>query len=185
MAETNVFTGGVKPGGLTSSTEVRLLLCYLIQCAGPLTRQEIETALLEEQLVNYFEICDGMADVLDRGLVRQEGEQYCITDTGTKVARELEEDLPRSVRTSAVKAAIRAQVWNQKSAAYHADVRETADGYSIRCSIEGVRKQDFSLELMMPDRLTAEMVKKRFVLRGNEIYQLLLDALTAPGADET
>ena len=48
MAAHDAFTAGVKPGGLTSSTEIRLLLCYLIQNAGPLTRQEIETALMEE-----------------------------------------------------------------------------------------------------------------------------------------
>lgn len=184
MAESNVFTAGVKPGGLTSSTQIRLLLCYLIKNAGPLIRQEIETALLEEQLVNYFEFCDGLADVVERKLVKKQGEAYSITATGAKVALELEDDLPRSVRIAAIKAAIRAQVWNQKSAEYHAEVKETPAGWSIRCSIAGVRKQDFSLELMMPDRLTAEMVKKRFVLRGSEIYQLLLDALTAPSEDD-
>lgn len=184
MGETNAFTGGVKPGGLTSSTDIRLLLCYLVKCAGPLTRQEIETALLAEQLVNYFEICEGLADVTDRGLVRVENDQYTITNKGVKVARELEDDLPRSVRRAAVKAAVKAQVWNQKSAEYHAEVRETPNGCSVRCSINGLKPNEFNLELMMPDRLTAEMVKKRFVLRGNEIYQLLLDALTAPGEDD-
>ena len=34
----DVFTAGVKPGGLTSSTEIRLLLCYLIKTTGPVTR---------------------------------------------------------------------------------------------------------------------------------------------------
>ncbi len=42
------------PGGLTSSTEIRLLLCYLVKNAGPIARQEIENALMEEALVNYF-----------------------------------------------------------------------------------------------------------------------------------
>ena len=51
----NAFTAGVKPGGLTTSTEIRILLCYLIQHAGtPLSQGELETALLGEELVNYF-----------------------------------------------------------------------------------------------------------------------------------
>ena len=34
------FTGGVRPGGLTTSTEIRILLCYLLKSIGiPLTRQ--------------------------------------------------------------------------------------------------------------------------------------------------
>ena len=28
MAANDAFTAGVRPGGLTSSTEIRLLLCY-------------------------------------------------------------------------------------------------------------------------------------------------------------
>ena len=39
------------PGGLTSSTEIRLLLCYLVKNAGPIARQEIENALMVEALV--------------------------------------------------------------------------------------------------------------------------------------
>ena len=43
MAVNDAFTAGVRPGGLTSSTEIRLLLCYLVKNAGPIARQEIET----------------------------------------------------------------------------------------------------------------------------------------------
>lgn len=174
----DAFTAGVKPGGLTDSTQIRLLLCYLVRCAGPLTKQEMETALLEEQLVNYFEFCSGLEDVVARRLVAEKDGAYTITEKGAKVAAELEQDLPRSVRTAAVKAAVRAQVWNKKAAEYHAEIREDAGGWSIECSISGMNPQDFSLRLMMPDRLTAEMVKKRFILRGNEVYKLLLDELT-------
>ena len=42
MPANDAFTAGVRPGGLTSSTEIRLLLCYLVKNAGPIARQEIE-----------------------------------------------------------------------------------------------------------------------------------------------
>ena len=69
----NAFTFGVKPGGLTENTEVRILLCYLIKTVAPmapLTRAEIEQALLGEQLVNYFELSAGLADLEENGLAR-------------------------------------------------------------------------------------------------------------------
>ena len=50
MAANDAFTAGVRPGGLTDSTEIRLLLCYLVKNAGPITRTEIENALMEEAL---------------------------------------------------------------------------------------------------------------------------------------
>ena len=33
MAE--AFTAGVRPGGLTDDTQIRMLLCYLVKVAGP------------------------------------------------------------------------------------------------------------------------------------------------------
>ena len=69
MPEREAFTAGVRPGGLTTSTEIRLLLCYLVQHSGPVTQQQLETALMDAQLVNYFEIGSGLDDIRRQGLV--------------------------------------------------------------------------------------------------------------------
>ena len=98
MAANDAFTAGVRPGGLTNSTEIRLLLCYLVKNAGPITRTEIENALMEEALVNYFEIGSCLDDIARQQLVTADGDRYIITDKGRKVAQELAYDLPRSVR---------------------------------------------------------------------------------------
>ena len=57
MAANDAFTAGVRPGGLTNSTEIRLLLCYLVKNAGPITRTEIENALMEEADVYKRQAC--------------------------------------------------------------------------------------------------------------------------------
>ena len=98
MAANDAFTAGVRPGGLTNSTEIRLLLCYLVKNAGPITRTEIENALMEEALVNYFEIGSCLDDIARQQLVTADGDRYTITDKGRKVAQELAYDLPRGKR---------------------------------------------------------------------------------------
>ena len=85
MAANDAFTAGVRPGGLTSSTEIRLLLCYLVKNAGPITRQEIENALMEEALVNYFEIGSCLDDITKQQLVTLTKGSYTITEKGRKV----------------------------------------------------------------------------------------------------
>ena len=80
MAANDAFTAGVRPGGLTSSTEIRLLLCYLVKNAGPITRQEIENALMEEALVNYFEIGSCLDDITRQQLVTLTKGSYTITE---------------------------------------------------------------------------------------------------------
>ncbi len=181
MAPREAFTAGVRPGGLTNSTKIRLLLCYLVQHSGPITQQQLETALMDEQLVNYFEIGSSLDDIRRQGLVeldRGSGE-YTITDKGRRVAGELTQDLPLSVRERAVAAVVKAQLWTRKQAEYNAVVSERPDGHcTVRCIINRLDERLFCLELGMPDRLTAELVKKQFILKGNEIYQLLINKLT-------
>ena len=109
MAERDAFTAGVRPGGLTSSTEIRLLLCYLVQHTGPVTQHQLETALTDAQLVNYFEIGSCLDDIRRQGLVECEKGEYTITSKGRRVARELTQDLPLSVRERAVAAVVKAQ----------------------------------------------------------------------------
>lgn len=183
--EANAFTGGVKPGGLTSTVEVRILLCYLIKTAAPLSRQELENALLGEELVNYFELAGSLADLEQQGLIRQENDRFRITEKGSTVADTLAYDLPRSVRESAVRAVLRAQAWLRKAAQHKAAVTHEEGCYRVDCRIEDLGSEVFRLQLEMPDRLTAEAVKNRFIERGSEIFALLLDALTreGPGAD--
>ena len=67
MAE--AFTAGVRPGGLTDDTQIRMLLCYLVKVAGPVKRETMQGALLQEQLVNYFEFADALAEVEKQQLV--------------------------------------------------------------------------------------------------------------------
>ena len=179
MAANDAFTAGVRPGGLTNSTEIRLLLCYLVKNAGPITRAEIENALMEEALVNYFEIGSCLDDIAKQQLVVVDGDRYTITDKGRKVAQELAYDLPSSVREKAVAAVLRSQTWTRKEAEYSARIREKADGHcSVRCQVKALDSELFCLDIGTPDRLSAELVKKQFILKGNEIYQMLITKLT-------
>lgn len=179
MSVNDAFTAGVRPGGLTNSTEIRLLLCYLVKNAGPITRPEIENALVEEELVNYFEIGSCLDDIARQELVVETNGSYSITDKGRKVAQELAYDLPRSVRERAVAAVLRCQTWARKEAKYSARITEKQDGHcTIRCTVKGLDNDLFCLDLGTPDRLSAELVKKQFILKGNEIYQLLINKLT-------
>ena len=185
MAANDAFTAGVRPGGLTSSTEIRLLLCYLVKNAGPIARQEIENALMEEALVNYFEIGSCLDDITRQQLVTVQDNVYSITDKGRKVAQELAYDLPRSVRERAVAAVLRCQTWARKEAKYSASITEKPDGHcSVRCTVKGLDEALFCLDLGTPDRLSAELVKKQFILKGNEIYQLLVNKLIEENGNE-
>ena len=147
--------------------------------ADHITRTEIENALMEEALVNYFEIGSCLDDITQQKLVTLTDGRYTITEKGRKVAQELAYDLPRSVRERAVAAVLRSQTWARKEAQYAARITEKPDGHcSIRCTIKALDQELFCLNIGTPDRLSADLVKKQFILKGNEIYQMLITKLT-------
>ena len=82
----DAFTAGVKPGGLTNNTQIRILLCYLVKTAGPVTRETMEGALLQDQLVNYFEFADALSELLRQKLIEDSGKGYTVTEKGATVA---------------------------------------------------------------------------------------------------
>lgn len=180
----DAFLAGVKPGGLTSSTEIGILLCYLIKATAPLSRQALEDALMGEQLVNYFELAGGLADLVDQGLAIENSDGYIITEKGETVADTLADDLPRSVRESAVRAVIRTQMHLRNAAQNKAEIERTADGYLVHCSISDMGSEIFRLSLSMPDLLTAELIKERFIDCGSDIFTMVLTTLTEETEEE-
>ena len=173
------FTEGVRPGGLTTSREIRILLCYLIDnIKPPVTRRQIELALLEAQLANYFVLADSMAQLAEQGLATEEGGAFSLTSAGRTVAKTLGDELPRTVREAAVEGVLLMQHHATQAAAYQSEITSTGSGRMVACSITDISGPLFKLELYLPDDLSAEMAKTRFAQNGDDVYRLVLAGLT-------
>ena len=176
----NAFTAGVKPGGLTTSTEIRILLCYLLRQAGvPLPRREIEAALLGEELVNYFELASNLSELCEQGFLREEEGGYTVESAGAEIAETLADDVPLSVREAAVRAALSARQFAYREAQHHVEIAPAeGGGYAVRCSLQDMGSDVFSVSLYLPDRMTAQLTREKFIENGDHIYRLMLAALT-------
>lgn len=175
----NTYNEGVRPGGLTTTTEIRILLCYLLDSVtAPISRQQIEDVLLGEELVNYFAMAESLGQLIDQRLVEGDENGYLLTEAGRTVAQTLAQDVPRSVRDTAVRGVIRAQQYAAKAAAHRCTIINQDPGRFVRCSIGDETGPLFQLELYMPDDLSAEKVRDKFVANGDEVYKLVLAALT-------
>lgn len=173
------FTEGVKPGGLTNSTEIRILLCYLLDAIDvPVSRLQLEQVLLGEELVNYFAMAESLALLEEQKLITKSSAGFVITEAGRNIGRTLAHDVPRSVRDAAVRGVIRAQQYAAKKAVHDTDIISTEKGRLVRCAIGDDAGPLFKMELYMPDDLSAEAVKRRFIEGGDEVYKLVLAALT-------
>lgn len=173
------FTEGVRPGGLTTSTEIRILLCYILDNVGtPVRREQLEEVLLGEELANYFVMAESLSQLLGQGLIQESDGAFTTTEAGRTVARTLAEEVPRTVRDTAIRGVIRAQQYVAKAAAHQSQVVKTEHGRSVQCRIGDDAGPLFEMELYMPDDISAGAVRDTFVDKGDTVYELLLAALT-------
>ncbi len=173
------FTQGIRPGGLTSSAEIRILICYLLdQTGAPISREQIEDALLGEELVNYFALSESLAAVAEQGLVVKNKNLYEITEAGRTVGRTLSRDVPKSVRDLAVRGVIRSRQYAARKSTFLSEIHQSEGHHEVHCTIQDAQGALFSMQLYMPDNLSAKAVEQAFVAKGDAIYGLVLAALT-------
>lgn len=173
------FNEGVKAGGLTSTNEISVLLCYILDnVEEPVSRKQLEEVLLGEELVNYFIMAESLMQLLEQGLVTEKDGFYTIGEKGKKVAQNLAKNVPHTVRDLAVRGLIRALQFSAKTAANKVEIVEKNAEKYVFCSIDDNGSALFKLELYMPNQATAKTVENKFKEKGDIIYKLVLAALT-------
>lgn len=173
------FTEGVRPGGLTGGTEIRILLCYILSSVNsPVTKLQLEEVLLGEELVNYFALAESLALIKEQKLVTENEEGFVITEAGRTVGQTLAKDVPATVRDTAVRGLVRAQQYAAKKANHKSEITSGEIGRHVNCSIDDGTGCLFSMSVYMPDELTADVVKQGFIENGDTVYKLVLAALT-------
>ena len=181
--EFDAFTAGIEPGGLRSTSDIKLLICYMLSSIQhPLSKDEIVSVLQENGLANYFEISDAFADLLNNGNIRADqidSSKYVITDAGKMIATQLTTALPISVREKAVAATLGLLAKVKREKENTVSITKAKNEYMVNCNISGDENVNlFSFSLSVPDSMQAELVKQNFQNDPNLIYSCMLALLT-------
>ena len=171
--EQNVFVNGVAPGGLTSRSQVLLLVCYLLKSVGgPLSRNSIIQVIQANGLANYFEVTAAIGELLDRGHVQptQGDDMLTVTETGSRIAQTLESDLPISVREKAVHAAMKLMTRIKLERENQVEINKTADGFTVVCHVSDGKRELMQVSLLVADRIQAEVIREDFLRDPGRVY---------------
>ena len=77
--EFDALTAGVKPGGLRSKQDIKLLICYLLSSIPQgLSKTDLINVLQDNNLANYFEVASAFDELLKQGNLTEE---MCIRDS--------------------------------------------------------------------------------------------------------
>ena len=184
----NAFDGGVEFGGLKNSADIKILICYLLKSIGrPLTRKNMIDAITGNGIANYFEVNQGLSDLVKNECLASEGaqeqQQFTLTDKGREVADMLENSLSINVRKRAVQETLTLLTRLRRESENQIEIRPLENG---GCSVsftmlDGVDKL-MPLELYVADRLQAEQLKNHFLEDPAGLYSAILSRLAGESA---
>lgn len=178
--ENDALDAGIRPGGLRSKQDIKILICYILEkCAARLSRQSLERALINSQLVNYFEASDCLSDLIKLHNIELDGEICLLTDSGREIAQRLEDDLPPSVRQRAVATTLELCETERRLRENKVEKSNSGSGCEVRCRVLGDKTDDLlSIVLNVADRDQAKVIEKNFLKRPELIYSTVIALLT-------
>lgn len=180
--EFDALTAGVKPGGLRSKQDIKLLICYLLSSIPQgLSKTDLINVLQDNNLANYFEVASAFDELLKQGNLTEAQEEetfYTVTASGKMIAQELDVSLPISIREQVLSAALSLMAQQKRERENTVTITKTENGCQVECHISGGEMDLMSFTLYVPDMMQAKLVKRNFQKDPQLIYSCMLAALT-------
>ena len=181
----DAFSQGVKPGGLRSRNEIKILICYIIcKIDSGITKEQLNEILSSEGLANYFEVNQALSEVIKNGNVRVElsdkGEEILYpSDLGKSNTYELEDELPYTVKKSALNAAVALMTKLKRERENKIDITPHGNGYDVSISIMDNDDKLLSVTMFAADSAQADHIKNKFLNDPVKMYSTIVALLMA------
>ncbi len=178
--QNDALDAGVRPGGLRSKQDIKILICYIIsKTRAGLSPDTIEKALVRAELVNYFESSDCMSDLIKNGNINVIDGVCELTQSGMEVASLLEMSLPPSVRDRAVQVTLELFEQERRERENTVNITRCDNGYNVECKVLGGAAGDLlSLSINVADSRQASLIKENFLKNPEIIYKSNIALLT-------
>ena len=178
--DNKAITAGVRVGGLTDRTEIKILLCYLLaELKQPITQNQLIECVCGQELVNYFEMQSALQHLLDNKLIKEDENGFSIMPEGRDIARQLENVVSTTVKRYAYTMAVNILQYEALKKQHKTQITPVeGGGYNLHCSIEDDKFTIFSMDIVMPDEDSAKFAGEQFILNGQDMFRCVLGVMT-------
>ena len=178
--DNKAITAGVRVGGLTDRTEIKILLCYLLaELKQPITQNQLIECVCGQELVNYFEMQSALQHLLDNKFIKEDENGFSIMPEGKEIAQQLESVVSATVKRYAYTMAVNILQYEALKKQHKIAISPVdGGGYNLHCSIEDDDFVIFSMDILMPDEKSAEFAGQQFILKGADMFKCMLGIMT-------
>ena len=72
-----------KTGGIRSTEKIRIIICYVLKDhSGILSRDNLLSALYDNGIANYFELCQAIDDLIAVNAIKIENDRLYLNENG-------------------------------------------------------------------------------------------------------
>lgn len=178
----DALTGGVEPGGLRTRSDIRILVCYLLTSIdSPLAKDDLINIVVNNGLANYFELAGAIDEMAQKGIIAvsgKNGEICASTETARMISKQLDAELPASVRRKALGAAVNLLAKAKRERENGVEIIPAEHGFRVTCHISGGKTDLMDFSLYVPDVAQANLVKENFQNEPETVYRMLLALVT-------
>ena len=178
------FSSGVEPGGLYSSQEIKILICYMLAGVDePLPRQSVLEIIATGGMANFFEAGAAIDELIRlHNLTEGEDGRLYLTEDGRQAASTLSGMIPFTLRERSVQAALKLLTRMRREKENRVTVKKLEHGRLVTCEIQDAGQPLLSFSLRVADDLQAGLIRERFLEDPTLIYSSLIALLTGDAA---
>ena len=180
--EINASNAGVSFGGLVSTDEIRILICYILNTLNePVPGQQLSELLHYEGVANYFEVSSAFASLNDNGHIKKiesDSDLYEITESGIRIAQTLKTSVPLTVRDKAYELTVKMLSKIKYAEETKIEITPVDSGYNIRCAVVERSVELMLVSLFVTDEAQANSIKNLFLEDPTKIYSGIIELLT-------
>lgn len=176
--EFDAFSEGIEPGGLRSRTQIKILITFMVnKIKEPLRDTLIIEALQIHGLANYFEVSQALDELIDNGNLSTADGLVYITPKGALSVDELSQEIPKSVKETAVADALNLQLLKKRESENTVDINKTEKGYFVTCRVTHKGENLMELTVYAADFEQAEQLKHKFLKDPSRVYSTVVTSL--------
>ena len=180
--ERDASGAGVARGGLFSTAEIKILICYILNAIEePVPVEMLANVLHYEGLANAFEVSDAIFSLSAKGQIMacdDEEQTYTVTSSGKNTAETLKTSLSSVVKERAYLAVMKmlAKFKNAKDNIF--EIIKENDSTYLSCSAIDGGKPFLTVKLLITDEDQGSYIREKFLENPSAIYSKIIEMLT-------
>lgn len=177
-------------GGIRSTEKIKIIICYILSNGKDiLKRSDIQSALYDNGIANYFEISQAIDDLIKVGAVNHQGETQdpvlFVSPKGEQIAKDLEDELSVYIKNKAVRAANLTAIHEKRKRENDIIITKINDkryrlDITVHSGLDSDGKDDelMKLSVFVTDQLQAQTMKQSFINNPVKLYEKVIEGLT-------